>query len=188
MSRPGIEPVTYRSPERTLYQLSYRGRSHEEALGPWLPIQRTAKTARVWRLIWVFAGSTCFVGFVMLPLICKVQLIGHVAGINFNIHIWSCFGYFIVTKTRADDFVIMKRAQWRCVFVGGRGIQNIDSYVPCFPKMSQLMRFWFLSHGRPSNAQAILRIRAVSAEPSLVANLKYGRKWRVRPAIRHLAI
>ena len=27
MSRPGIEPVTSRSPERTLYQLSYRGRS-----------------------------------------------------------------------------------------------------------------------------------------------------------------
>ena len=26
MSRPGIEPVTSRSPERTLYQLSYRGR------------------------------------------------------------------------------------------------------------------------------------------------------------------
>ena len=25
MSRPGIEPVTSRSPERTLYQLSYRG-------------------------------------------------------------------------------------------------------------------------------------------------------------------
>ena len=27
MSRPWIEPVTSRSPERTLYQLSYRGRS-----------------------------------------------------------------------------------------------------------------------------------------------------------------
>ena len=26
MSRPGIEPVTSRSPERTLYQLSYWGR------------------------------------------------------------------------------------------------------------------------------------------------------------------
>ena len=26
MSQPGIEPVTSRSPERTLYQLSYRGR------------------------------------------------------------------------------------------------------------------------------------------------------------------
>ena len=26
MSRPGIEPVTSHSPERTLYQLSYRGR------------------------------------------------------------------------------------------------------------------------------------------------------------------
>ena len=25
MSRPGIEPVTSRSPERTLYRLSYRG-------------------------------------------------------------------------------------------------------------------------------------------------------------------
>ena len=37
MSRPGIEPVTSRSPERTLYQLSYRGRSLKELateLGP----------------------------------------------------------------------------------------------------------------------------------------------------------
>ena len=29
MSQPGIEPVTAQSPERTLYQLSYRGRSVE---------------------------------------------------------------------------------------------------------------------------------------------------------------
>ena len=32
MSRPGIEPVTSRSPERTLYQLSYRGRSYKPAI------------------------------------------------------------------------------------------------------------------------------------------------------------
>ena len=32
MSRPGIEPVTSRSPERTLYQLSYRGRSRQANL------------------------------------------------------------------------------------------------------------------------------------------------------------
>ena len=29
MSRPGIEPMNSRSPERTLYQLSYRGRSRD---------------------------------------------------------------------------------------------------------------------------------------------------------------
>ena len=46
--------------------------------------------------------------------------------------------------------------------------------------MSQLMRLWYLSHWRPANVLASLRIRAVSPEPSLFANLKYGRRQRVR--------
>ena len=36
---------------------------HEETLGPWLPIERTAKTdqtGQMPRLIWVFAGCTCY--------------------------------------------------------------------------------------------------------------------------------
>ena len=36
--------------------------------------------------------------------------------------------------------------------------------------MSQLMRLWYLSHRQPGNAQANLRIRAVSAEPSLLSH------------------
>ena len=46
---------------------------------------------------------------------------------------------------------------------------------------SQLMRLWYLSHRRPAKAQASLRIRAVSPEPSLFAHMTYGRKRRVRP-------
>ena len=46
---------------------------HEETLGPYLPIECTVKTdqtGRMFRLMWVFAGSTChFVGFVMVRLI-----------------------------------------------------------------------------------------------------------------------
>ena len=38
------------------------------------------------------------------------------------------------------------------------------------------MRLWYLSHRRPAKAQASLRIRAVSAEPSLFADMKYGSK------------
>ena len=49
------------------------------------------------------------------------------------------------------------------------------------------MRLWYLSNRRPANAQASLRIRAVSPEPSLFAHIKYGRRRRVRPKIRHLA-
>ena len=45
--------------------------------------------------------------------------------------------------------------------------------------MSQLMRLWYLSHRRPAKAQASLRIRAVSPEPSLFAHMKYGSRWRV---------
>ena len=36
------------------------------------------------------------------------------------------------------------------------------------------MRLWYLSHRRPAKAQASLRIRAVSPEPSLFAHIKYG--------------
>ena len=53
--------------------------------------------------------------------------------------------------------------------------------------LSQLMRFWYLSHRRPAKAQASLLIRAVSPEPSLFAHMKYGSRRKVRPKIRHLA-
>ena len=53
--------------------------------------------------------------------------------------------------------------------------------------LSQLMRFWYLSHRWPAKAQASLRIRAVSLEPSLFAHMKYGSRRRVWPKIRHLA-
>ena len=53
--------------------------------------------------------------------------------------------------------------------------------------MSHLMRLWYLSHWRPAKAQASLRIRAVSTEPSLFAHMKYGSRRRDRQKIRHLA-
>ena len=52
--------------------------------------------------------------------------------------------------------------------------------------LSQHMRLWYLSHGRPAKTQASLRIRAVSPEPSRFAHIKYGSRQRVRPNIRHL--
>ena len=55
-------------------------------------------------------------------------------------------------------------------------------------KLSQLKRLWYLSHRRPAKAQAILRIRAVSPEPSLFAHMKYASRRRVRPKLRHLAL
>ena len=60
---------------------------------------------------------------------------------------------------------------------------------PCEMKnsMSQLMRLWYLSHRRPAEAQASLRIYAVSPEPSLFTHIQYGSRRRVRPKIRHLA-
>ena len=53
--------------------------------------------------------------------------------------------------------------------------------------LSQFTRLWYLSHRRPAKAQASLRIRAVSSEPSLFAHMKYGSRRRIRPNIRHLA-
>ena len=53
--------------------------------------------------------------------------------------------------------------------------------------LSQLMRLWYLLHRQPAKAQASLRIRAVSPEPSLFADMKYRSRRRVEPKIRHLA-
>ena len=44
-----------------------------------------------------------------------------------------------------------------------------------------------LSHRRPVKAQASLRIRAVSPEPSRFAYMKNGSRRRVRPNLKHLA-
>ena len=57
---------------------------------------------------------------------------------------------------------------------------SLESYL------SQLMRLWYLSYRRPAKAQASLRIRAVSPEPSLFAYIKYGSTCRrmVRLKIR----
>ena len=49
------------------------------------------------------------------------------------------------------------------------------------------MRVWYLSHRRSVKAQASLRIRAVSPEPSRFAHMKNGSRRRIRPNIRHLA-
>ena len=49
------------------------------------------------------------------------------------------------------------------------------------------MRLWYLLHRRPAKAQASQLVRAVSPEPLLFAHMKYGRRRRVRPKIRHLA-
>ena len=47
--------------------------------------------------------------------------------------------------------------------------------------LNQLMRLWYLSHRRPAKAQASLRIRAVSPEPSLFAHMKCGSRRKGRP-------
>ena len=47
--------------------------------------------------------------------------------------------------------------------------------------MSQLMRLRYLSHRRPAKAQASLRIRTASPQPSLFAHMQYESRWRVRP-------
>ena len=44
-----------------------------------------------------------------------------------------------------------------------------------------------ITYRRPAKAQASLRIRAVSPEPSLFARMKNGSRRRVRPKLRHLA-
>ena len=49
--------------------------------------------------------------------------------------------------------------------------------------MVSTLWLWYLSHRRPAKAQASLRIRAVSPEPSLFAHMKNGSRRRVRPKL-----
>ena len=68
---------------------------------------------------------------------------------------------------------------------------NIRFYgeiMKIIPKLSRLMRLWYLLHRQPAKAQASLRINAVSPEPSLFAHMKFGSRRRVQPKIRHLAL
>ena len=62
--------------------------------------------------------------------------------------------------------------------------ERVDTYF--VHKLSHVMRLWYLSHRRPAKVQASLCIHAVSPEPSLFANMKYGSRQRVQPKIRHL--
>ena len=48
MSRPRIEPVTFRSSERTLYQLSYRGRSNYDVDGIKMHISQVKFVPEFW--------------------------------------------------------------------------------------------------------------------------------------------
>ena len=51
-------------------------------------------------------------------------------------------------------------------------------------RLSQLMRFWYLSHRRPAKAQESL---CNLARAFTVRHMKYGSRWRVWQKIRHLA-
>ena len=63
-------------------------------------------------------------------------------------------------------------------------------YVPAYMykvfNWSSSWDIWYLSsHRRPAKAQASLRIRTASPEPSLLAHIKYGSRRRGQPKIRH---
>ena len=63
--------------------------------------------------------------------------------------------------------------------LGKRELFSLVSVLYNNNNLSQLMRLWYLSHRRPAKAQASLRIRTVSPEPSLFAHLKCGSsRWR----------
>ena len=66
-------------------------------------------------------------------------------------------------------------------------VYNQSPYPAYNTKWSSSWGLLSLSHRRLANAQARLRICAVSPEPSLFAHIKYGSRRRVRPKIRHLA-
>ena len=76
---------------------------------------------------------------------------------------------------------------YRFIFIGAFEIKILETplleYWQAKTIWARLMWLWYLSHRRPANAQASLRIRTVSPEPTLFAHIKYGSRRRVRPNI-----
>ena len=77
---------------------------HEESLGPYLPIKRTAKTlirlggcqtGRMPRLIWVFAGRTV----TLLVLSCRGSNAVHIRSYTIIITYWLALNDFLLNKT-----------------------------------------------------------------------------------------
>ena len=88
-----------------------------------------------------------------------------------------CLSFYFLLES---DFILQKLINK----LNGHLLIGILEYS-AFNDLSQLMRLWYLSHRRPAKAQASLRIRTVSSEPSLFAYMKYGSRRSVRPFCLH---
>ena len=108
-----------------------------------------------------------------------------------NHHLLNWNNFYTIHEVVIDRYV---KRPYFLVTVTVFFAQKMLFYMLCHIKkigrflkyLSQPMRLWYLSHRRPAKAQASLRIRAVSPEPSMFAHMKYGSRRRVRPKIRHL--
>ena len=85
----------------------------------------------------------------------------------------NSLGYLRVYGVGVDVTIIL--AKILVVYKCANGIQWVGVKV----YIGQLMRLWYLSHRRTAKAQASLRIRAVSPEPSLSAHMKYRSRRKV---------
>ena len=106
----------------------------------------------------------------------QISLGIHEARSESSVSAWRSFGSLTIHKAHNKDSDQTGRMP-RLIWVFARRTVHL----------SQLMRLWYLLHRRPAKAQASLRIRAVSPQPSLFAHMKYRSRRRVRPNIRHLA-
>ena len=125
---------------------------HEEAFGPWLPSERTAKTdqsGRTPRLIWVFARRTCHsVGFVVLRLIYVLLCSCLFAGLAFIVFdlvvkLLACILYII--RVCVDDVTLYQWwVGWKqfciCITVNRAYSENAN-FKTCAP--SALKFHWF---------------------------------------------
>ena len=102
--------------------------------------------------------------------------------LGFN-NVFSVMVHFLGSGTNVDLYEIWTDITYDKDYVSATCLT--ESMLCDFK--SQLMRLWYLSHRRPVKAQASLRIRAVSPEPLLFAQMKYGSRRRVQPKSRHLA-
>ena len=143
----------------------------------WAHSEDSDQTGQMPRLIWVFAGRTSFCWRLKCREAAQMSAVHQVLTVILETF-WN------LTNLRGITLVSLRSSS---VNLQPNEPAINENQMICNQMSWNQMRLWYSSNRQSAKAQASLRIRAVSPEPSLSTHMKYGSRWRVRPKIRHLA-
>ena len=94
-----------------------------------------------------------------------------------------CFSYFSCALLRISKTLCV----WFLCHLNVMAIWRLDNMSLCTSHLGRVKRIWYLSPMRAAKVQAILRIRAVSPEPPLLAHTSIESRGIFRQKARSLA-